>query len=301
MTASIVIRTKNEEAFLGRTLEAIHAQDYRHYEIIVVDSGSTDGTLAIARQFNDITIIEINPEQFSYGGALNIGTAESSRDIIVFLSAHAIPVNNRWLSNIVKHFQDPKVAAVYGRQLPHDDAYPPVKATYLNCYKSDQRLQTTPNDHFFSNANAAIIKRLWDALPFDEDMPGCEDQMWAKQILSLGYKIMYEPEAAVYHSHNESLMRVYQRSCREERGFMKIDSERRQSLITFWQIWWRKSVRDVNFIVGNNEDKKWLPVVPVYRLFDVYGTLHPHLPGALWTPLQRRLRFLRKWFNSGGQ
>lgn len=298
---SIVIRTKNEREFLGRTLQAINGQDYWDYEIIVVDSGSRDGTLAIARQFDGIKIIEIKPEQFTYGGALNIGIAESSRDIVVCLSAHAIPVNNRWLSNMIKHFHDAKVAAVYGRQLPHDDAYPPVKVTYLSCYKSHQRVQGSPNDHFFSNANGAIRKGLWSGLPFDEHMPGCEDQMWAKGILSLGYKIIYEPEAAVYHSHNESLMRVFQRSVREERGFMRIDSERRQSLLTFWKIWWRKSVRDMKFILRNNEDKKWLPAVPFYRFFDAYGTLRPHLPAALWTPFGRRVRFVLKMLHSGGK
>jgi len=292
VTVSIVIRTKNEEAFLSHNLQAIYTQEFRDVEVIVVDSGSTDSTLDIVRKFNSIKLIQMRSEQFTYGRALNIGIEESTHNILVFLSGDAIPASRRWLSNLLKHFDDPRVGGVYGRQLPHRNAYPPVKVQYLNCYKAEPRLQISSNDHFFSNANAAIRKGLWEQIPFDEKIPYAEDQVWAKKILALGYRIVYEPEAAVFHSHNESLRRVYERSREEERGFMAINPKRHQSVRTLWQIWWRKVVRDFKFIVQKKEDKRWLLIVPVYRFFDAYGHLRPHLPRALWMPFYRRIRRL---------
>jgi len=292
MAASIVIRTKNESAFLTQTLEAIYAQDCESFELIVVDSGSTDNTLDIVGKFGGIKLIEIPAERFTYGRALNIGVRESTQKIVAFLSAHAIPAGPGWLSKLLRHFDDPRVGGVYGRQLPHRNAYPPVKVQYLNCYKAEAKMQSSPEDHFFSNANASIRRCVWEQIPFDEDMPYAEDQMWAKQILALGYRIIYEPAAAVYHSHNESLRRVYQRAREEERGFIAMDPKRHYSVRMFCESWWRKVVRDVKFIVQNNEDKKWLLLSPVYRFSDAFGKLRPHLPEALWAPFQKRARYV---------
>jgi rhamnosyltransferase len=124
MEASIVIRTKNEAALLRQTLRSIHAQHSEGFEVIVVDSGSTDNTVDIVREFSDIKLIEIPPHRFTYGRALNIGITESAGHIVVFLSGHAIPSGAGWLTNLLRHFDDPRVAAVYGRQLPHQNAFP---------------------------------------------------------------------------------------------------------------------------------------------------------------------------------
>ena len=289
MTVSIVIRTKNEEVFLPQTLESIYSQEFRDFDVIVVDSGSSDGTLNIVRGFKSIKLVQIRSEEFTYGRALNIGTAEAAGNVVVFLSAHAIPANDRWLSSLVGHFTDASVAGVYGKQLPHGNAYPPVRAQLLGRFKSTSQAQTSPDQHFFSNANAAIRRDVWERTPFNEEICYCEDQMWARTVLSLGHKIMYEPEAAVYHSHNESIRKVYQRSRLEELGFLAIYPERQWSLTTFCNIWWRKVLRDVKFIMANNEERKWLLIVPVYRFFEVYGFLEPHLPGVLWRPIYKRI------------
>jgi rhamnosyltransferase len=110
-------------------------------------------------------------------------------------------------------------------------------------------------------------------MPFDEEIPYAEDQLWASKILAKGYRIMYDPEAAVFHSHNESLRRVYQRSREQERGFIAIDPRRYYSLREFIDLWWWMVVRDVRFIIHNNEDRRWLLITPIYRLCDAYGSL----------------------------
>jgi glycosyltransferase involved in cell wall biosynthesis len=85
--ASIIIRAKNEEALVGEVLTAVYEQTFRDFEVILVDSGSTDRTVEIARTF-PIKIVEIRPEEFTYGRALNIGCKAAQGQFLVFVSAH---------------------------------------------------------------------------------------------------------------------------------------------------------------------------------------------------------------------
>ena len=114
---SIVIRTRNEERHLGRLLEAIREQTYTAWEILLVDSGSTDATLEVAHRYiPESHIHHIAPHEFTYGRSLNLGCRQARGRYLVFVSAHTYPVNNTWLSNLVRPFDDPMVAMVYGRQ-----------------------------------------------------------------------------------------------------------------------------------------------------------------------------------------
>ena len=113
---SIIIRTLNEVKHLGNLLEAIKKQAYRHSEVIVVDSGSSDGTLDVARE-HGVTLIEIPSRDFTFGYALNVGCEAARGKYLVFISAHVLPRDERWLSEMVAPFKDPKVAMVYGRQM----------------------------------------------------------------------------------------------------------------------------------------------------------------------------------------
>ena len=109
--ASIIIRAKNEEALVGEVLTAVYGQTVRDIEVIVVDSGSTDRTLEIARTF-PLKIIEIQPEEFTYGRALNIGCRAAQGEFLAFVSAHAVPLTANWLACLISHFDDPNVAGV---------------------------------------------------------------------------------------------------------------------------------------------------------------------------------------------
>ncbi len=273
--ASILVRTKNEGKYLAQTIEAIRAQSFQSHEIMVVDSGSTDGTLNLVASFEDVTLLRIAPEEFTFGRALNVGAERARGEYLVTLSAHALPRGEHWLFNLVRPFDDPLVAGVYGRQLPRPDAYPPVKVDYLCHYNSEARVLTAVEEAFFSNANAAIRRQLWNDLPFDEDLPACEDQDWARKALTRGYKIVYEPQAAVYHSHNEFLWAVYRRYRREERGWRQILPDRQVDFRDFYQVWRAKTASDVKFILREKESKVWLLLSPVYRLFWALGQWRP--------------------------
>src|SRR3989344_3446611 len=113
---SIVIRTFNEEKHIGNLLRAIGEQKYRDHEVVIVDSGSTDATLDIARQF-PTTIVEIESRDFTFGYALNVGCEKARGMHLVFVSAHVLPLDTHWLGNLIAPFTDQQGAMVYGRQV----------------------------------------------------------------------------------------------------------------------------------------------------------------------------------------
>lgn len=198
----VVIRTLNEGALLGRCLEALRAQR-GGYELdtIVVDSGSTDDTLEIARR-GGARILEIPPGEFDYSHALNVGIRAVSGDLIVTLSAHAIPVGNDFLELLAAPFEDVAVAGVGARQLPWPDA--PWQEVYRLRDQFDERRRVYPGadaDILFSNAASCIRRGVWNREPFT--LPAVEDLEWARRVVGAGWKIVYEPRAAVYHSHYE--------------------------------------------------------------------------------------------------
>jgi len=193
---SLIIRTKNEERWIGSCLRAIFRQTRQNFEVILVDNQSTDQTVAKARQF-PITLVEI--EKFSPGKALNDGIRASKGDLIVCLSGHCIPVNDRWLEHLVKDLMDVSVAGVYGRQEPLTFSSPLDKRDLLITFGLDRKIQL--RDSFFHNANSALRRDIWELFPFDEEVTNIEDRLWAKKVLAAGMKIIYEPDASVYHWH----------------------------------------------------------------------------------------------------
>ncbi len=206
----MVIRAKNEARFIGDTLAAVQSQQYRDFEVVVVDSGSTDRTAEIARRYG-ARLVSIDPREFTYGRALNLGVRSSQGDLLVSLSAHATPESIDWLSCLVSGFRHPAVAGVYGRHIPRDNASPfELLGMRLSGVTSrEPRLQDgSPR---FSNTNGAFRRDLWELLPFDESLPGAEDIVWARRMQRLGYRIAFEPRAAVYHSHGESLPKLIRR------------------------------------------------------------------------------------------
>jgi len=216
LQASIVIRAKNEARDIGDTLKAIFSQvGVPSFEVIVIDSGSTDRTVEIARQY-PVKLIEIPPESFTYGYALNLGIRNASGEICMALSAHSLPADEHWLANMLEPFADPVVGGVYGRHLPRANATRfELFGMWLSGVMSDQPRRQT-QDMMFSNANGAFRRALALENPFDEFIPGAEDLAWADWILRNGWVVCYQPTAAVYHSHGESLFRLLRRMVHDQ-------------------------------------------------------------------------------------
>jgi len=217
---SIIIRTYNEEKNIGNLLRAIEKQDYKDYEIIIVDSESTDRTVEIAEKFS-VKIIKIKSRDFTFGYALNVGCRASSGKYLVFVSAHVIPIDNQWLSNILVPFDNKKIAMVYGRQMGNAESKFSERMDFKRIFGT-LPLNFEVILSYANNANSVIRKILWEKRFFDEHLFGLEDIDWAKGMIEEGYLIHYEPKASIYHIHEEEWHQVFNRYRREAIAAIRI-------------------------------------------------------------------------------
>jgi len=194
---SIIIRTKDEERWINACLVSVFSQDFKDFEVIIVDDNSQDRTLDKAKKF-PVRIINYEGK-YKPGRAINLGIKNSSGKYLVFLSGHCIPKNNKWLRLLVKEIESPDVAGVYGRQEPLPFSSALDKRDLLITFGLDKKIQE--KDSFFHNANSIIKRATWEEIPFSEEVARIEDRVWAKEALNKGRKIVYTPEASVYHYH----------------------------------------------------------------------------------------------------
>jgi rhamnosyltransferase len=237
---SIIIRTKNEEKYIKHCLEKIKSQKFKNFEVIIVDNYSTDLTVKKAKQFTN-KIVKI--KNFKPGKAINDGIKASKGNIIVVLSAHCIPVNDNWLGNLIKNLNDKKVAGVYGRQEPMQYTSDVDKRDLLTIFGLDKKVQI--KDTFFHNANSAFKKDIWKKIPFDEKIPNIEDRLWGEKVIAKKLKIIYEPNASVFHFHG-----VHQ----------NLDKKRAESVVRILESLetFKKDQTDIKY-----KDLKILALIPV--------------------------------------
>ncbi len=291
---TVLIRSKNEEMYIAETFKAVFAQKLRDFEVILVDSGSKDKTVEIASKF-DVRILKIAAKEFTYGYALNLGSKNAKGDIIVNLSAHAIPASDRWLENLVGPLNNPRVAASYGRQLPNKGCAPIEKRDLFETYSDRWKVQI--QDPSFSNSNSAIKKEIWDRIPFDEKMTFAEDIHWSKQVLRSRYRIAYEPEAAVYHSHEHSTRQIYGRELNRHRARLQ-----RGQLFAFKRLIslaLEGTKEDMGFCIRNGESSRWLVYIPIYHCILLLARIQVH---SVFLALNMRkrlkgIKLLRKPYN----
>ncbi|MEO0487297.1 MAG: glycosyltransferase family 2 protein [Pseudomonadota bacterium] len=212
---SIVIRTLNEAKFLGECLDAIAAQELGDLtmEVVLIDSGSTDGTVELARS-KGARITHIDKSEFTFGRSLNRGCAFSDGDILVLLSGHCVPVGTDWLARLVAPLRNGTASYAYGGQVGRQGVTKfSEHQLFAKYFPPEDRL---PQEGFFcNNANSAILRSAWEADPFDETITGLEDMALAKVITGKGGKIAYVGSAAVEHLHEETWRKVRIRFERE--------------------------------------------------------------------------------------
>lgn len=224
MLVSIVIRTLNEGRYLNDLLTMIARQstDALDYEVVVVDSGSIDGTLDIAQR-HGARITTITKQEFSFGRSLNRGCDFARGDILVFISGHCVPVDETWLQGLCQPIIDGVVSYTYGRQVGDDDSNFSERRIFAKYFPE---LSEVPQvGYFCNNANSAISSAAWERYRFDEDLTGLEDMALAKVLVETGYKIGYVAEAPVFHHHNETWAAVRRRFEREALALQRIMPE----------------------------------------------------------------------------
>jgi rhamnosyltransferase len=262
--ASVVIRSFNEVRWLGRVIDRVLEQTVQA-EVVVVDSGSTDGTLEVARA-RPVTVVTLKPEDFTFGRALNIGFEAAAGEVVVALSAHALPADSAWLERLLAPFVEPTVAAAYGRQLPHADL-DPFRAREVLDYWGDERRDDSPDRVRYSNSNGALRRRQWEQHPFDEAMPYSEDDEWATWALAQGQRVVYVPEAAVYHSHTEGPVAWYRRQRAQAAAAGWPHPARAESLRRYAVL----ARADLRLVARRPSQWRWVPLGLALRAAEVLG------------------------------
>ena len=216
--ASIIILTKNAEAVLEGVLRSVFNSNLEEkFEVIVIDSNSTDMTKEIAAKY-PVRFYGIPAKEFSHGGTRNMGAKLAQGEFVVFLTQDAMPCNTHWLASLLACFEAQDIAAVYGRQIPRLTS--PIEEFYLRFLYPEHRIwkkgvsqkDCLLKDIFFSNVNSAIRKSVWEKYRFNEALIMSEDQEWSKRVLGDGYAILYEPAASVIHSHNYGPLQLFSRN-----------------------------------------------------------------------------------------
>jgi len=216
---SIIIPTLNASKYLPDLLTRLVNQAFSDKEIIIIDSSSQDSTANIGRSFGT-KIITIKREDFDHGETRNLGFSKAEGNIVVFLTQDAIPTNEYALENLIKPFHDDNlIAAVYGRQLPNPDASP--ISTHLRLFNyPDTSYTRSINDRtiygiktiFLSNSFSAYRREALDKIGmFKKKLIFGEDMHAAARLLLAGYKVAYNADAMVYHSHNYGVYHEFKR------------------------------------------------------------------------------------------
>jgi len=284
--ASIVIRCYNEAEHIAKLLHGIEEQAMQDYEVVLVDSGSTDGTVEIAEDWGVNEIVYIDPEEFSFGRALNYGCEAASGKFCVIASAHVYPRRDDWLERLLKKFEnDEELALVYGKQRGNH------VTTFSEKQIFEQWFPETDIDHqhhpFCNNANAAIRRDLWEEIPYDEELSGLEDVGWAKRVRQAGYEISYASDAEIVHVHDETAKEIFNRYRREAYAQKQIFPDRDFTFLDFVKLTLSHVLKDYRTAIKEESFTSTLLEIPKFRILQFFGTYRGFqkegpIPDSLW-------------------
>ena len=217
MTISVIIPTYNAESYLPTLLESLKSQTVS-FELIIIDSSSTDSTLEIAQKYTQ-NILTIPTDKFDHGGTRTKAGKASTGEIIVFLTQDALPYDKHTLKALVNSFTDTSLGAVYGKQLPYDKSnlfgkhlrqfnYTDTSYTRSLADKELYGIKTA----FLSDSFAAYRRSALEDIDWFKDglIVGEDSYAGAKLILK-GYTLAYTADAKVYHSHSYSPIEEFKR------------------------------------------------------------------------------------------
>lgn len=222
---TVVIPVKNGISTLKPCLEGIFSQTLKDsIEVIVIDSGSTDGTLELLAKY-PVKVHNLPPKDFNHGETRNLGVSLAQGEFVLMTVQDATPVDDRWIETMLGHFSDPLVAGVCGQQIvAHDHEKNPLQwfkpaseaKPFTVYFENPEDFTILPGkkQHEYCNwddVNAMYRKSIKEKVPFKKLMFS-EDTLWAKDALALGYKIVYDYRARVYHYHHQDFKFYFKRS-----------------------------------------------------------------------------------------
>ena len=238
MDVTIVIPTKNAGELLDECLKSVFQQKTGYsYEVICVDSGSSDDTIDIIQKY-PAKLYQIPASEFGHGKTRNFGASKGSGEYIVFITQDAVPASDEWLENFINAMKlDDDIVGGFGIHYPYPDCNI-IDKRDLKLHFEGFGLDNTiffledkeryENDEvyrrylaFFSDNNSCLKRTMWEQYQY-KDVEFAEDQMWMRQMIELGHKKVYCPFAPVYHSHNYDVHSYLGRYYDESKGLYEI-------------------------------------------------------------------------------
>lgn len=213
---SIVMRSFNEGWALKETLPALAAQRFTDWELIVIDSGSTDDSVDLIRAAKPAHFIQIQPHEYNPSRVMNHGMRLAKADTVLFLNADATPQGANWLEPLYQALQQPDVAAAFSRQIPRPDCEAVFAHDYDRCFGPER--ESVKWDHFFSMVSSGLRRDVWEKRGFREDLQYAEDDEYTRWCVAQGYRIAYVPESVAMHSHNYTAAQARKRAAGDARA-----------------------------------------------------------------------------------
>lgn len=267
---SVVIPAKNGGELFLEVLQGLQTQTcWDRVQLIVIDSGSSDETVKLAVSVGAL-VREIPAAEFNHGATRDLGIALADSDNVILLVQDAVPYDEQLLERLVAALEEPGVAGAYARQIPREDADVLTKRN-LNQWltgriKREVRAirdvavydRLSPQEKYFfcnfDNVCSAIKKSVWAREKFGTINFG-EDVDWSERVLKAGYAIVYEPAAAVIHSHDRSLWYEYKRTYLCHRKLVQqFDLRLTRNLKNALILWVWSTIKDVLYAVKNERN-----------------------------------------------
>ncbi len=284
---SIIMRSYNEGWALKDTLPAMQAQEFKNWELIVIDSGSTDGSVELIRAAKPKHFIQIKKEEYNPSRVMNHGMQLAQAEFGIFLNADATPQSNGWLRPLVNALQNPQVAAVFGRQIPRPDCQAVFAHDYDRCFGPHR--ETARWDHFFSMVSSGLRRDIWSKRGFLEKMQYSEDDEYTRWCRAQGYKIVYCEDSVVMHSHNYTPAQAYKRIYGEARALAAVWTGRPEEINWLQTVafgWLNDARRDLGYCARHGRLAEW-----------------PHALRIRWEQRKAKLAGFRdgwKFYRAGG-
>ncbi|HLG19528.1 MAG TPA: glycosyltransferase [Bdellovibrionota bacterium] len=231
---SVIIRCFNEAHHIEKLLSELARQSYRHFEILVVDSGSTDQTVELAGKYS-CRILHIERRKFSFGASLNLGCRNAQGEIICTISAHAYPSDREWLKHLIAPFSDAQIGVAYGRQRGAESTKFSEHRIFRKWFPEEAA--PSANGPFCNNANCAVRRSVWKELLYDESLTGLEDIEFAQRVIQRGLKVRYVPSASVVHVHEEAWIQIFNRYRREAIALQRIYPNEHFNVGDLFRLW----------------------------------------------------------------
>ena len=235
---SVVIPTLNAGPGFEELLKKISVQegDFDR-EVLVIDSGSTDNTVELATRYG-AAVHHIKRGEFNHGATRNLGISLARGEYVVLTVQDAVPLDERWLATMVENLErDERVAGVYSRQIPREESSVLTRALIndLATASLERREQFAESpEHYskmpprkrrrlavFDDVSSCLRRSVWEEVPYEKTDFG-EDIRWGKRVVEAGYKIMYEPRSAVFHSHERGAMYDLKRYYMDQRVLLEL-------------------------------------------------------------------------------